>query len=86
MNHLRRGSKVCKHNVLLRGPLLSEEQASLLDDNDKDSLASAQKEGKRRHHASIPVVQMHGPLQPIILDDSKLSCHHEPGVGHNYLR
>ena len=72
-------------NSLLRGPLLTTEEANALDDECKALNRSLYSAGKRRHHVSTPAVQLAGPLLPIVVDDAKYSKHHPLGRGHNYI-
>ena len=62
--------------------LWSQEEIDAMDLNDSAAHADAQKSGKRRHAAELAVVQLAGPLQPILLL-GPASNHHPLGVGHN---
>ena len=82
INHVRYRSKVCKFNYLLRGPVMSEIDASLMDALDHEDNRKLYATGKRRHQALCPCVRAHGPLRPLINERS--SSHHALGFGHNY--
>ena len=85
INHIRYRSQVCKANLLLRGPCLSEDEADALDGHEHGAHVSLQKKGKRRHHAELPVIRLQGPLCTVF---SMLGCYSEHsvlGVGHNLL-
>ena len=86
LNHIRYRSRICKHNMLLRGPVISDSEADVLDAADAESHAANHKSGKRRHHVVSPVVQMPGPLWPIIVEEGRQSSHHELGIGQQYFR
>ena len=83
-NHIRYRSHVCRHNILLRGPCLSVEQADQLDIEERGAHAGLQRKGKRRHSAELPVVRLHGPLRTVFALPGCDSEHHELGVGHNF--
>ena len=84
INHVRFKSKVCQNQLYLRGPLLSEDEASNLDQADATLNVKLYSKGQRRHHVSSPVVRLPGPLLPILLEDGSESPHHPLGKGHNY--
>ena len=84
MNHVRRRSKICKHNSIIRGPVCSQAEADELDRQDAALYRSLAAKGVRRHHANIPVTQAHGPLLPVLPVDSKPSHGHRLGYGHNF--
>jgi len=84
LNHLRYRSKTCKYNLMLKAPFLTEAEADSLDEECKEANVSLQHKGCRRHLAAQPSFRLQGPLLPIILaPDSKESCHHPLGFGHN---
>ena len=81
LNHIRYRSEVCRHNLVLRDIKWIEQQILEFDSSDELAHKEAQATGKRRHHAGDPVLQLAGPLQPILLI-GKASAHHPLGVGH----
>ena len=83
INHLRYRSSVCFENSLLRGPLLSLEDADALDSAEHEAHVKLAKAGKRSHHAAIPSVRLAGPVLPIFLKPGCESKHHPLGRGHN---
>ena len=85
LNHLRYRSQICKLSLLLHPPLICEEEAVEADSVQCDVNCTLQKQGKRRHHAASPCVQLCGPLQYIPVDPSTASNHHPLGRGHNYF-
>ena len=67
--------------------MCSEEEACLVDEVEKTLHLSLQKRGKRRHAADEPVLQLVGPLLPIMLiKNNDSDSHHPLGFGHNYYR
>ena len=64
---------------------MSEMSAKLLDEGEAERNVQLHRSGKRRHATSSPVVQLQGPLLPIMLCDGQESLHHPLGVGHNYF-
>jgi hypothetical protein len=86
LNHVRYRSKTCRFNLQIRGPVCTEEQAACIDESLRSQYVALHKAGKRRHDCCEPVMQLHGPVLPIMLPDSvKSSQHHALGCGHNYL-
>ena len=86
INHIRYRSRICRHNIILRGFKCSEEEACVIDSQQYDIHIQLQKAGKRRHAAIEPVVRLAGPLLPVLLpDDIKPSKHHALGFGQNYF-
>jgi len=83
LNHVRYRSKVCYANALMRGPVLTIEEADALDQQERSEYQALHRAGKRRHVASVPCMQAHGPLLPIIT--LRHSEHHPLGYGHNRL-
>jgi hypothetical protein len=83
LNHVRYRSKVCKVNTLLRGPWISQDQATQLDEQELESNRKLYAGGKRRHHVRLPCFRMQGPLLPIL--NSHHSDHSAMGYGHNYF-
>ena len=87
LNHLKYRSKVCKINLFLRGIVVSEDEAQIQDSLAAKDNASLYSRGRRNHFASDPVLQLCGPVHPIILpDELDNTSHHRLGVGQNYNR
>ena len=84
LNHAKYRSKVCRHNLFLRGPILTVEQAGILDNECKNSNIELYKKSRRRHHVTVPAFRMQGPLMPIFQIGDK-PCANPLGFGHNYL-
>ena len=82
LNHVRYRSKVCYANALMRGPVLSQEEADELDSIECPGNQVLYAAGRRRHKAVLPCIQMPGPLLPVI--PLRNSSHHPLGFGHNY--
>ena len=82
LNHVRYRSEVCRHSMVLRDFKWTQNEIDAMDALDCDLNEGAQKSGKRRHTADMSVVQLSGPLEPILLLGSS-SNHHALGVGHN---
>ena len=82
LNHVRYRSVICKSNTLMRGPVISNEEADSLDQMDCSEHSRLYALGKRRCNADLPCIQNQGPLLPIITIHS--SSHHRLGFGHNY--
>ena len=85
LNHVRYRSAVCRANLLLRGPLISESEASRIEESEKVHNASIARAGKRRHHVTEPAVQLSGPLLPVVSLTQVSGNHHPLGNGHSYL-
>ena len=85
VNHVRYRSAVCRANLLLRGPSLTEGEASALEETEKSQNRDLARAGKRRHHAGNPAIQLQGPLLPIVLSSGVDGSHHPLGPGHSYL-
>ena len=83
LNHVRYRSEVCRHNLVLRDVKWTEQQVMDFDTCDSVGHKEAQATGKRRHRVEAPVVQLEGPLQPILLLGNA-SSHHSLGVGHRH--
>jgi len=84
LNHIRYRSNVCRNNLLLRGPLLSEAEALALDEACKARNRELHAAGRRRHHVDAPSFYLSGPLLPILLAPGQFSAHHPLGKGHRY--
>ncbi len=61
-NHIRRGRAPCKVQVLLRGPVLSELEADVIDDSLKPYYRDLHHKGLRRHALEAPCIRVAGPL------------------------
>jgi len=83
LNHVRYRSKVCYANSLMRGPILSSQQADELDLLERPEHKALYSAGKRRHTAEHPCLRAHGPLLPILT--LRGSSHHPLGLGYNYF-
>ena len=66
----------------MRGEVLIQEEAVLLDSQECLDNQTLYAVGKRRHKADLPCVQLHGPLLQVVTFFP--SNHHPLGVGHNY--
>ena len=84
LNHIKYRSKVCRLNLHLRGPCLSEQEADALDFACASSNVDLYRQGRRRHHVSKPSIRLPGPLLAVVLPEDLLSEHHPLGVGRNY--
>ena len=85
LNHLKFRSKICRESLLIRPPLISEEDAVILDEAEKVDVAARAKKGLKPAYASKPCVQMFGPLVQVVSDPSTVSGHHPLGRGRNYF-
>jgi hypothetical protein len=83
LNHLRYRSHICRSNLLLKDPVLSVEEADILDTEVAESNRKLQATGKRRHTKCYPCYQISGPIIPP-LGVIAPSCHHPLGRGHNH--
>ena len=82
LNHVRYRSEVCRHNLVLRNKMWTDDVAEM-DSCETDAHKKAQASGKRRHQAEAPVFQLAGPLEPILLLQNE-SSHHPLGMGHRH--
>ena len=83
LNHVKK-SKVCKYNLILRGPCLSQDEADSLDQDDRMRNRQLHLVGRRRHAVDNAAVRLPGPLEPIILLESQISSHHPLGCGQRH--
>lgn len=81
INHAKK-CLVCKMNLLIRGPVISQAEADELNAAECQRNVKLYAAGRRSHHAEVPCIQGCGPLLPIIA--SQPSSHHALGVGHNF--
>ena len=86
LNHVRYRSEICRHNLVIRfaDKMWTDAEVSELDSLEAESHVHTQATGKRRHHAEAPVIQMAGPLLPIMLLGND-STHHPLGRGHHHI-
>ena len=84
INHVRYRSKVCRNNLLIRGPILNVDEADALDEECKARNRELHAAGRRRHHVEQPSFYLPGPLIPILLAPGQHSDHHPLGKGHRY--
>ena len=83
LNHVKK-SKVCKFNLLMQEPLLSQEQADSLDQECSARNRQLHAAGRRRHATDLSAIRLQGPLLPILLSESMVSPHHPLGVGQRH--
>ena len=83
LNHVKK-SKVCKYNLILRGPCLTQDEADVLDQNERMRNRQLHLVGRRRHAVDNAAVRLPGPLEPIILLESQVSTHHPLGCGQRH--
>eukprot|EP00973_Karenia_brevis_P016097 2201074-Karenia_brevis.AAC.1 len=69
LQHLMYKSSVCLHNLLLRGPLLTELEVRTLNAAHLQDEADLRRAGFRRSKAKAPVVRLEGPLLPVLCPD-----------------
>ena len=67
--------------MVLRDLKLDISEINAMDADDLSSHVEAQRSGKRRHAVELQVIQLQGPLEPILLI-GKGSGHHPLGIGH----
>ena len=67
----------------MRNKTWTDEEIAEMDLEEIAGHKKSQATGKRRHHAEAPVVQLVGPLMPILLLGNN-SSHHPLGLGHRY--
>ena len=80
-------SRVCRFNLYLRGTICTEEEAAQQDEEAASQSVSLYKRGRRAHYAEEPVVQLSGPVLPILLPDGMDGGgHHRLGCGQNYYK
>ena len=85
LNHIKYTSKICKYNLYMRGTVSSEEEATQQDAEAAKANVTLYQRGRRSHYAEEPVLQLQGPLLPILASPGMtLSSHHRLGFGQNY--
>ena len=65
----------------MRGPVLTIGEADALDQHSRSGYQALHRAGKRRHVASVPCMQAHGPLLPILT--SHHGEHYALGYGYH---
>ena len=85
VNHIRYRFETCRHNLVLRfeNEMLTDELIAEMDLKDAECHKRGQASGNRRHHAEATVIQLAGPLEPILLLGGE-SSHHALGRGHRH--
>ena len=68
---------------MMRNRIWTDKEIAETDLEEAAGHKKSQATGKRRHHAEAPVVQLAGPLMPILLLGNE-SSHHPLGLGHRY--
>ncbi len=84
VNLIRYRSNICRINLLLGPPILSDEEVEALDDAERDSHVEMARKGLRAHHAASPCHRVPGPIPAPLIDLDKFSKHHSLGRGRNY--
>ena len=64
LEHVRRGRTPCKRQLLLMGPIMTENQADELDESLEVFYRNLHHKGQRRHRADAPCVLASGPPTP----------------------
>ena len=83
LNHAKK-SKVCRYNLLIRGPYLSQIESDSLDQACHERNRQLHASGRRRHATEKSSTRLPGPLEPILLLESQVSQHHPLGVGQRH--
>ena len=84
--HVSEKSTLCKHNLMLRGPVLTESEAMELDRAELGRIRENCKQGLRRTHARKPCVRIEGPLPHVLTFDDETACSRHPlGHGHRWF-
>ena len=63
LNHIRRGRTPCKMQAILRGPLLSESEADVVDFELRPFYKDQHRRGLRRHTSTALCVRASGPVR-----------------------
>ena len=83
--HVAEKSAVCRLNLLLQGPVLSQEQADHLDSLEvQGRISDNRRAGLRRARAQEPCVRLPGPLVNIIPLGETHGARHPLGHGHQW--
>ena len=77
-------SKVCLHNLIYRGPILSIRDAEALDDANKAKNRRLYRAGKKNVYKTIPTCQAFGPFVHLDVQPQFSSSHHPLGRGQSY--
>ena len=67
LEHARRGRTPCRCQLLLMGPIMTENQADELDESLKVFYRDLHHKGQRRHRADAPRVLASGPPTPCLV-------------------
>ena len=89
LEHVTSRSKVCKLNLLLRGPCVNAYDIDVLDDVVMEERDAAKRTGYHKHHASVPAVRIYGPCLPIMNEDGeaiRAKNGHPLGDGKQWFR
>ena len=65
LDHIRYRSAVCRANLMLRGPVLTEVEAATIDEESREEHRTLAHACRRRHHVHCPAIQLPGPLLPV---------------------
>ncbi len=84
LNHIEYRSNICRMNILLRGPCLSNDQARHLDMSQREANRALYAKGLRSRSAVDPVFRLSGPITHILIDPDNYSNHHSLGIGRRY--
>ena len=86
LNHLKYRSSLCRLNLILAGPLITAEEAEVLDEGCRDMRKRMYALGLRAHTATEPAFRLCGPLPlPLVLSNNKHSNNcHILGFGRNH--
>ena len=67
LEHARRGRTPCKRQLILMGPVLTEQQADAIDFSLRAYYRDRHRKGQRRHKAETPCVRAFGPPTPRVV-------------------
>ena len=81
VNHLKYRSAVCRRSLMMKVPLISEDEAVVLDDAECEAIKTLTKTGKRRHFVKKPCMQLYGPLESSMMYGTDGGGHHPLGAG-----
>ena len=74
LNHLKYRSSVCRLNLVLAGPIISSQQADILDEGCRELRRGLYAAGLRAHTATAPCFRLSGPLPlPLVVDGNRMS-------------
>ena len=83
LNHSKK-SKLCYSNLLARGPILDDNEAAVLDDDERARNRKLYKNAKKRHARDHPTIQAFGPWNKLLVAPTRPSNHHPLGWGYQY--